>query len=515
MNRQALVIGINRYPFLKDAKGESQHLTTPARDASAIAHILELYGHFQVTRYPSKDPWEVDPKPETSVKADHLKNEIIRLFHPKVNIPDTALLFFAGCGFRQQNPDGTTEGFLGTSDANPRKNKWGISLKWLRQVLQDSPIQQQQIVWLDCGFSGELFNFTEAETDKERQRCLITATQDYEEAHALKDQHGLLTQAILGSLDPNQYPNNIVDNYFLSNSININFQNNPHQHPNCSNTAAPIIITSTTRIGKKEQHRLQRLWQETEDWFTEDDNEVLMKHCPRKVSKYFSVENPEQDKAKHYREQVEKALGGTSLPDSWWQEQSVYHLHESLKSLCGYFFAGSDQKITGKKHISVGSAYLIALIAYQELFPNNLALLTEKVENWTGRTKASKSWLFPLQDEETTRTSAMALYDLFDKLFQPSPYHSQVINICFDTPGNKLVIEFNWRANKPAEEGGESLADWTKLLEGTSFFIPDKAVNTRNAILRLLGSMFVSKAGFLSPGVVYMEENTLVIASTK
>lgn len=509
MNRQALVIGINRYPLLKDAKGESQHLTTPARDASAIAHILELYGQFKVTRYPSKDPWQVDPKPKTSVRANHLKNEIIRLFHPQVNIPETALLFFAGRGFRQQNLDGTTEGFLGTSDANPRKNEWGISLKWLRQVLQDSPIQQQQVVWLDCGFSGELFNFTEAKTDQERQRCLITATQDYEEANALKDQHGLLTQAILGSLDPNQYLNNIVDNYFLSNSININFQNNRHQHPICSNTNAPIIITSTTKIGKKE-HRLQRLWREAEDWFSEDDDEVLMKHCPSKVSKYFSVENPERDKAKHYREQVEKALGGTSLPDSWWQEQSVYHLHESLKSLCGYLFAISE-----KNRIPVGAAYLIALIAYQKNFPSNLAPLTENVENWIGRTKASTSWLFPLQDGETARTSAMALYDLFDNLFQPSPYNSQVISICFDAPGNKLVIEFNWSANKPAEEGKDSLAEWTyKLLEGTSFFIPDKAANTRNAILRLLGSMVVSKTGFLSPGVVYMEGNTLVVAST-
>jgi hypothetical protein len=36
MSRDALVVGINKYPFLKDLTGNYKHLTTPASDAEAI-----------------------------------------------------------------------------------------------------------------------------------------------------------------------------------------------------------------------------------------------------------------------------------------------------------------------------------------------------------------------------------------------------------------------------------------------------------------------------------------------
>jgi hypothetical protein len=36
MSRDALVVGINKYPFLKDSMGNNKHLTTPASDAEAI-----------------------------------------------------------------------------------------------------------------------------------------------------------------------------------------------------------------------------------------------------------------------------------------------------------------------------------------------------------------------------------------------------------------------------------------------------------------------------------------------
>ncbi|MBD2198395.1 MULTISPECIES: hypothetical protein [Calothrix] len=38
MRREALIVGINQYPFLKDTPtSEAKHLTTPATDAEAIA----------------------------------------------------------------------------------------------------------------------------------------------------------------------------------------------------------------------------------------------------------------------------------------------------------------------------------------------------------------------------------------------------------------------------------------------------------------------------------------------
>ncbi len=40
MSRDALVVGINKYPFLKDSTGKYKHLTTPASDAEAIPETL-------------------------------------------------------------------------------------------------------------------------------------------------------------------------------------------------------------------------------------------------------------------------------------------------------------------------------------------------------------------------------------------------------------------------------------------------------------------------------------------
>jgi uncharacterized caspase-like protein len=74
------------------------------------------------------------------------------------NRPTTALLFFAGHGLRQKFNEDHYQGFLATSEANPNENNWGLSLQWLRELLDKSPVQQQ-IVWRDvCLHSGRLFN---------------------------------------------------------------------------------------------------------------------------------------------------------------------------------------------------------------------------------------------------------------------------------------------------------------------------------------------------------------------
>lgn len=109
-HREALVVGINRYPLLKDATTKKpKHLEKPAADAEAIARILEQYGNFTVRRLPEVYSPEgirgVDPNPRSSnlVKATALESAIAQLFNPPgSSIPDTAVLFFAGHGLRKQ-----------------------------------------------------------------------------------------------------------------------------------------------------------------------------------------------------------------------------------------------------------------------------------------------------------------------------------------------------------------------------------------------------------------------------
>ncbi|MEG4840029.1 nSTAND1 domain-containing NTPase [Microcoleus sp. B9-D4] len=258
--RQALVIGINEYPF-------EGYLPTAAQDAEKIAQLLEEYGSFEVHRLPIYDEREVSQ--DLFVTLPELKTAITRLFQPEsVIIPETALLFFAGHGSRRQK-NGQTEGFLVTSCHDDNCRESGLfSLKDLHQILKNSPVQQQ-IVWLDCCHSGELFNFTETNLGKEtrgRDRCLIVASREFETAIG-----GVLTPALLAGLNPENNSDGWVTNYTLTDFIDKKLNaEKPQQHHRCSNPTGIIHLT-----GK---------------------NGVLANIRPYRGLKYFDF-NPEQLKA--------------------------------------------------------------------------------------------------------------------------------------------------------------------------------------------------------------------------
>ena len=208
MNRDALVVGINKYPFLRYSSGAYRHLTTPAADAEAIAQLLETHGDFRVRRFPSviiDGKLQVDPN--QPFKTEELEQAILDLFLPETQkLPETALLFFSGHGLRKKLRQNLTQGFLAASDANPSK-VWGFSLQLLWEILQKSQVKQQ-IIWLDCSFSGELLNFKDTELGKQSSGCdrsFIAASRDYEVAYQQLDgKHGVLTGALLSALDPFQ-----------------------------------------------------------------------------------------------------------------------------------------------------------------------------------------------------------------------------------------------------------------------------------------------------------------------
>jgi uncharacterized caspase-like protein len=126
MSRDALVIGINEYTDLNPLK-------KPANDAEAIAQLLETKGDFRVKRLPCIEK------------------------EGKLCIDNSG----AGHGLRNVVA-GIAEGYLATSDTNPKRHHWGLSLEWLKRLLQKSNIKQQ-VVLLDCCFSGELLNFDDAD----------------------------------------------------------------------------------------------------------------------------------------------------------------------------------------------------------------------------------------------------------------------------------------------------------------------------------------------------------------
>ncbi|WP_159788932.1 caspase family protein [Sodalinema gerasimenkoae] len=245
MTRDALVIGINSYPELSD-------LPKPAQDAEAIAQLLEEHGGFRVRRVPEVNRegrlWVYEG---AEVRCKEVEEAIATLFNPdgdEAQVPDTALLFFAGHGLRKVR-GGVSEGFLAASDCDPEEEIWGVSLQWLRRLLQKSSVKQQ-IIWLDCCHSGELHNFDEADPGhlgQGRDRCFIAACRPFESAYeSLSGKHGVLTQFLLEGLDPSEQAEGEVTNHVLVDLIKEKVRGIP-QAPIYSNSGDSILLTSRDR----------------------------------------------------------------------------------------------------------------------------------------------------------------------------------------------------------------------------------------------------------------------------
>ncbi|NJM70522.1 MAG: hypothetical protein HC862_09975 [Scytonema sp. RU_4_4] len=247
MSRDALVVGINTYEQLKS-------LNVSHLDAEAIAQLLEKYGEFKVKRLPAvkdKQNNTISVGQKTQVSLTQLEEAIVQLFKPEgKHIPDTALLYFSGHGLRKNR--GIQEGFLATSDVNPEEGKWGLSLQWLRRLLQESDVGQQIII-LDCCYSGEVLNFAEADPGdrgKGRDRCFIAASREFEVAYeGIDSKHGVLTAALLKGLEPKQ--ERWVNNYTLVDFLNQERHVFP-QRPIFANSGEPINLTRKWTVSVKE-----------------------------------------------------------------------------------------------------------------------------------------------------------------------------------------------------------------------------------------------------------------------
>ena len=247
MVRDGLVVGINSYKY----EG-LRNLQTPAQDAEAVAQVLEKYGEFEIWRLPEAVDRETrQPKVAKTreVSLPQLKQALVKLFKPESRqIPDTALFYFSGHGLRQDL--GIQEGFLATSDVFPDLEFNGLSLQWLRRLLQESPIKQQ-IIWLDCCNSGE-FNFQEADPGEQgqaRDRCFIAASRGFEQAYEdLAEPYSVLTKVLLQGLTP-QSPQQWITNISLVEFINQNLHN-ATQRPMFTNFGQPINLTRTWEVAE-------------------------------------------------------------------------------------------------------------------------------------------------------------------------------------------------------------------------------------------------------------------------
>jgi hypothetical protein len=279
-----------------------------------------------------------------------------------------------------------------------------------------------------------------------------------------------------------------------------------------------------------EEVPLDKVWDNSVGWF-DDRKGTVVKHDFAQVEPWFHNHDP---KAEKYRDAIEMALG-FQFPEAWWQDlETIKHIHESLKRLCGEFFCGNTNQ-RGCQNISVGAAYLIALKAHHEVFGTIDALACDPLF-WRGCSRTTAA-VFPLQDRPSAKSSAIALYDFFYHLFKPragrvDANQSSVKTAYFDQQGAVLKIQVNWDARIPPDDRPKSLAQTLKeRFDSEEIEAPDPddfgnytdseeirpalAKNSRDAVVRLWRSLMFNKNGFLSPGVIYMERDEIIIASTE
>ncbi|PZV08497.1 MAG: hypothetical protein DCF32_04630 [Leptolyngbya sp.] len=237
MSRDALVVGINTYQHLPV-------LQAPAHDAESVARCLESFGECRVVRLPEAITHQ---KPEISqrggVTTALLEEALIKLFKPAgKTIPQTAIFYYSGHGLQRQA--GIQEGYLATSDANPAVGHYGLSLHWLRRLLQESPVRQR-VILLDCCNSGEFFNMLEADPGARSgtDRLFMAAAREYEAAYeSLNSNHSVFTQALLSGLNPYKIKGGIVNGHSLTDTVNRELKSELQQ-PLFESSGSEIVLT--------------------------------------------------------------------------------------------------------------------------------------------------------------------------------------------------------------------------------------------------------------------------------
>jgi WD40 repeat protein len=241
MSRDALVVGVNTYRYLPE-------LQAPAHDAEAIAQTLQAHGEFRVHRLPEAiQAGQPRIGQTTPVTLRGLETALVNLFKPRgSNIPQTALFYFSGHGIQKEA--GINEGYLAVTDSQPEVGFYGLSLFWLRRLLQESPVRQR-IVILDCCHSGELLNFLEADPGARpgTDRLFMAASREYESAYeSLQGNYSVLTQALVDGLNPNHTPNGIVTSHTLTAWVSHALKGEIQQ-PLFENSGSEIILTRRTQ----------------------------------------------------------------------------------------------------------------------------------------------------------------------------------------------------------------------------------------------------------------------------
>jgi len=201
------------------------------------------------------------------------------------------------------------------------------------------------------------------------------------------------------------------------------------------------------------------------------------------------------------------------FPSEWWSnDASAQNLHENLKHLCGSTACWMGTGKSELRPLSVGAAYLLALMIMEYRFPgwsrNEPETLVESFQDFQ---EASYRWM-PEQDQNLSEDILRAYVDVVNAVgVLKNTDQPGIKKIIFEKPGRHMQLVLTW-----SEEDVEKLAKRTRnLFTGkTELTVPLKSVSKTVANLQRLHVLSqVNSKGFGTPGYFYIEENSLHVGS--
>ena len=237
MSRVAVVVGVEQYQ-------QFPRLQPAGEGATAIAQYLSRYGEYTVHKLKGEHGAEI------SLTA--LESTLARLFKPtQGKVPRTVLFYFSG--YVGERGGETT---LMTSDAHPESGIAGLSLSWLKRLLQESRVPQWTVIldgWMappegqaaaENGYNGQTpqLNFANGNPGAKPgyDRLYLAAVQPPESG--VLEGYSLMTQAVLEGLDPYRFETGVITSGFLVNWLRLALEAKVIA-PHFQESGRPIVLT--------------------------------------------------------------------------------------------------------------------------------------------------------------------------------------------------------------------------------------------------------------------------------
>ena len=248
MSRVAIIVGIEQYQHFP--------LLLPAGEgANAIAQRLSRYGEFSVHRL------QGDRKAGMTLGA--LESILVRLFKPSQGkVPQTVLFYFSGYVWSKN--EGVPETFLTTTDTTPQGGVGGLSLFWLKRLLQESRVPQWTVIldgWtlpeaiVSEGNSPSFpsipdthpesfstLNFAEGNPGSKPGYDRLYLAACHPPQTPPFEGYSLLTQAILEGLDPYRFETGVITSGFVVNWLRMALEAKVIA-PHFQESGRPIVLT--------------------------------------------------------------------------------------------------------------------------------------------------------------------------------------------------------------------------------------------------------------------------------